>query len=87
MEEQEQQPGGWGGWEEMPPAAPPQKAPGVPEDPEEGELDEDAEAEFAPEGALSTIQHSCLVCAILQSTLHRGAEANASICLMATLCC
>ena len=47
------QPGGWGGWEELPPAEPAQQdAPeDAPKDLEEGEVDEDAEAEFAVEGA------------------------------------
>lgn len=47
-----QQPGGWSGWEELPPVQPAQQeAPEeAPDDLEEGELDDDAEADFAPEG-------------------------------------
>ncbi len=50
-----QQPGGWSGWEELPPVEPAQQeAPEeAPKDLEEGELDEDAEADFAPEGAFT----------------------------------
>ena len=51
---EEQQPGGWSGWEELPAMAPAEQAPEAAADKdglEEGQLDEDAEAEFAPEGA------------------------------------
>ena len=52
---EEQQPGGWGGWEELPPVQPAQQeAPEeAPTNLEEVELDDDAEAEFAPEGGLT----------------------------------
>jgi len=53
--EELQVPGGWSGWEELPHPDPAQEtAPEqAPKDLEEGELDEDAEAEFAPEGAIT----------------------------------
>ena len=47
----EEQPGGWSGWDELPPMEPAQEAPEqAPLEMEEGELDDDAEADFAPEG-------------------------------------
>ena len=50
---EEPQPGGWSGWEELPAVTPAQDASEAAADEsdlEEGQLDEDAEAEFAPEG-------------------------------------
>ena len=47
----EEQRGGWSGWDELLPMEPAREATEqAPAELEEGEMDDDAEAEFAPEG-------------------------------------